>query len=568
MSQQTLELSTSPCAPPTGGQAGWTGWIRQALPYTPAALLVLAGVAFRLTSLTGPFGAVDSDQAIAGLMARHVWHGNFSAFFWGHPYGGSADAFVLAPFVALAPGSPFALRSSALLESIAIALVLWRVLLRMLPPRQAAFAAAAAFAYPAYSAVFSAKAELFYDPIVLLGLLLFVFTLRYAERPDDWRNPIAWGLVAGVGWWLGPTISIYALASLLWLLWRARAALRLRALGLCAPPFLIGAAPWIYVNLTRTGFPSLNSPRRVGTLWQHTTTFVRNGVPGILGLRRIPDGTPWVVVAEVGAALTAVLAAVVLYRCWVTARSSPLPLAIFTGAVIVIATIPWSGVVVNGRYYFYIAPLVIAVLVSGLRGVWRQSLAAVGMVVLGTAALNEGGAFQRGVVPTLTSLGTRTNTSDQRLIRDLERWGLTRVYANYWVAYRDDYLSDEQVVMSPFYNDHQPEYTRLIESAPRSSYLFPAGTLPDAVLESRLTALQVPFVVRADEGFWIITPDRNLSPRQLNLPLGFFYYTGPLEKSQGLFLHGCRFRGCAGYPGASAHPRRRHQPHPAVTSPV
>jgi len=57
--------------------------------WTALALVVAAaGVAFRVWILNSPLGALDADEAVGGLMARHALHGEFSALYWLANYGG------------------------------------------------------------------------------------------------------------------------------------------------------------------------------------------------------------------------------------------------------------------------------------------------------------------------------------------------------------------------------------------------------------------------------------------------------------------------------------------------
>src|SRR4051794_38180988 len=65
----------------------------------PTLALAASGLFFRLLAFSGAIRAVDSDEAVAGLMARGLAHGDLHVFFWGQSYGGTLDTFLLAPFV-------------------------------------------------------------------------------------------------------------------------------------------------------------------------------------------------------------------------------------------------------------------------------------------------------------------------------------------------------------------------------------------------------------------------------------------------------------------------------------
>src|SRR5215467_12916871 len=99
-----LEEST-PRAQPTGiGRVGAPIWL---------GTLVVAGVAglgIRLWIDRTWLGVPDSDEAVVGLMARHILDGQLTTFFWGQAYGGSQEALLAAPVFAVFGSSYAALR--------------------------------------------------------------------------------------------------------------------------------------------------------------------------------------------------------------------------------------------------------------------------------------------------------------------------------------------------------------------------------------------------------------------------------------------------------------------------
>src|ERR1044071_6454166 len=59
---------------------------------------LLLGLGLRLAVIAGPLGEIDADEAVVGLMARHiVFAGERPVFYWGQPYLGSLEAFSAAP---------------------------------------------------------------------------------------------------------------------------------------------------------------------------------------------------------------------------------------------------------------------------------------------------------------------------------------------------------------------------------------------------------------------------------------------------------------------------------------
>src|SRR5262245_36211469 len=78
------------------------------------ALLVVAAV-YRVVLVVRGWPALDSDEAIIGLMARHILQGERPIFFWGQNYMGAFQAYFVAPFFAVFGSSVVTLHLSILL---------------------------------------------------------------------------------------------------------------------------------------------------------------------------------------------------------------------------------------------------------------------------------------------------------------------------------------------------------------------------------------------------------------------------------------------------------------------
>src|SRR5262245_15297339 len=63
-----------------------------------AAVLLVRGPLHRVTYAL----PVSNDDAILLLMARHILKGELATILWNQPYNGALDAYLLAPFVAVA----------------------------------------------------------------------------------------------------------------------------------------------------------------------------------------------------------------------------------------------------------------------------------------------------------------------------------------------------------------------------------------------------------------------------------------------------------------------------------
>ena len=75
------------------------------------SVAVGVGVVLRLAIIASPLGEVDGDEAIVGLMARHIaFLGEQPVFYWGQPYLGSLEAFSVAPLFHVFNSSTFLLK--------------------------------------------------------------------------------------------------------------------------------------------------------------------------------------------------------------------------------------------------------------------------------------------------------------------------------------------------------------------------------------------------------------------------------------------------------------------------
>src|SRR6478609_9224647 len=101
---------------------------------------IVAGAVERAIVWRSHLGALDSDEAVWGLMARHIADGQFTAFMWGQAYGGTLEALLSAPLLAIFPGNVLALRAVPIAFTALAAVLVWRVGLRTIDKRAAAVA--------------------------------------------------------------------------------------------------------------------------------------------------------------------------------------------------------------------------------------------------------------------------------------------------------------------------------------------------------------------------------------------------------------------------------------------
>src|SRR4030088_324812 len=146
------------------------------------ALAILFGLAVRLAIIASPLGEIDGDEAVVGLMARHIaFLGERPVFYWGQPYLGSLEAFPAAPFFRVFDSSTPLLKLIPPAYSLGF-LALSAILARRLFGVPAALATAAYLALPpAMWAVWSTKARGGYAELLFLCQAVLLTTLALPE---------------------------------------------------------------------------------------------------------------------------------------------------------------------------------------------------------------------------------------------------------------------------------------------------------------------------------------------------------------------------------------------------
>lgn len=493
-------MTRRPTAPDVGpARATRAGLVLAALP----VLVLAAGVAFRAWTLFGPLRPIDSDEAVVGLMARELLEGEVSTFYWGQAYGGSLEVVLLAPVLAVFPGSLLALRSTALLAGVVAALLAWRIARRWLDPDQARFVGAVTFAWPPLHAWFGSRQMLFYAPTVALGLavLLLVIRIQGGRRPaPTW---FAVGLLTGSGWWLSPNIAYFAVPAAVYLLatgpWSR---LRWSPLGLAGG--VLGALPWLWANL-RTGFASLEVEDAFveGTVPSRLEVWLIEGF-GVIAGARLPITLRWVGPPGLGPVLAVVLGVATLVAAVVSIRRRQPWGYGLVAAPFIFAVNPLTTTIGNGRYLFFAAALLGPLLAS-------VATAPVLRVVLAAWVVVSLGLFVRAG----DELAPAYQPDVAELVAVLEDEGIDALYTDYWTAYGVTFLTDRSIVAASFGPRRFAAYERDVRADPDAAYALPTGSALEISVRQALEERSIPYDAREVAAWILVEPVVNVPPEVL-----------------------------------------------------
>src|SRR5258708_40004032 len=111
MSIHTQSFSSSksehPSSIPTKSSGG-KQWYKLFL--SPLWLCLLLALIIRVWVIVRTQGFVEGDEVLTGIQAQQILHGGLPIYFYGQPYMGSLEAYLIAPILAIVGSTTWTLR--------------------------------------------------------------------------------------------------------------------------------------------------------------------------------------------------------------------------------------------------------------------------------------------------------------------------------------------------------------------------------------------------------------------------------------------------------------------------
>ncbi|MDQ6673184.1 MAG: glycosyltransferase family 39 protein [Chloroflexota bacterium] len=481
------------------------------------------GLALRLAVIASPLGEIDADEAVVGLMARHIaFLGERPVFYWGQPYIGSLEAFSAAALFRVFESGTLLLKLVPSAYSLGF-LALSTLVARRLFGTGPALATAAYLAIPpSIWAVWSTKARGGYAEILCLGQAVLLVTLMLAQSPSR-RLALVWGVLAGVAFWTHALAVVYLLPAVVFLVLARRHADRVTQhrrwsvaeVALAVGGGVIGMAPLIIENLAH-GYLTLAALVQPADLPldrpAQIVRFFRVGLPVLLGLGQPttsaamfdqdwlqrPAGHVWV-----AGAVVLVLAGVCvvhakslrrLVACGADGASEPALLLLLVLILPPVVALTRFGFIVSEPRYalplYSAAPLVAGAL-------WRVRVRLPGQRadVLRWAAVAAVLGFNVwSLVSTDVRLWRPEDTPDNTAATrsDLVRYLVTadrhQIYTDYWIGYPVMFETRETVlayVISGGFNRYVPPADN-VQRTPNPAWVFTPGMEAETVFLDEL----------------------------------------------------------------------------------
>lgn len=503
----------------------------------------------------------DSDEAIVGLMARHINQGKpIPTFFYGQAYMSSLDALLVAGGFRLLGESVTAMRAVQVGLTLVTLVLIYRLARTLGGGQRVALLTALWLAIPTpLAALYTTAALGGYNEVVLFGVLVLWWSWQIVieRRAASWRWA-ALGLAAGLGWWThGAIVTACLVATALGLhtlTWHPRP---WRGYALLVLAFFVGSAPWWVYNLRHdweamtfliSGFRPQPDVKPV-TLAEASVGLLLLGLPALYGLR-----LPWEagLTMSAGGMVAALIYLVLLIEALAStlARKRPCPpperdrqarrwvWGVFAAFALIFIASPFTDA--TGRYLLpLMAPAALGVALGIERVRVRSRIVAAGLLaVLLTAQVSlviRAAQTGTGLTAQLVENLRTPARYDTAMLTFLDQEGYTHGYAAYWTSFRLIFRSRERLILDtalpydehgyrPSNNRYAP-YRAQVAAATRVVWITQNFPALDTLVAARLAEAGVTFRTR-DFGPYRVYYDfsRRVSPAQFGLdaqhPLG------------------------------------------------
>ncbi len=442
---------------------------------TVCGLVLLAGLVLRWWMLQSRYGAMNSDEAMTGLMGYDVLHGHPTLTYGASTYGGVVEGLLAAPVVAVFGASRVALKAM----NSSLWLVVWAGLAWSVRPllgrTRAVLVGAVTWVASGPMVLLSTMPYLGYATGLLFAVVSLGGLLRSIEGDRQNRFAVLAGIFAGLALWSHPLFLVLllpAFATGFFLRFRQNLP---RWLVRIVSGTVVGASPLILWNVLHNGAGLSSPPQlKVTTYGERLQLMMAQLIPRGLGLRIFDGG--WLyprrlgMIAVIGFLALAVIGSLRLMRVH---RSGLVMTASAVCAVPLLAAFPNTWFVEDGRYYEIImVPLLVGLMAVTLPSATRRhrlssgrwATLGLGAAVLFWGALSCGAWFRHEIPRTLINPDTQLVP----VIDKLDAVGIHGIAGEYWAVYRVSFQSGRriqaEVQAGP---DRFPRMTDFVESLPR-----------------------------------------------------------------------------------------------------
>jgi len=506
-------------------------------------LLVTLGLVLRVDFLLANNFSIDADEAIVGLMAKHIMEGrDLPVFYYGQHYMGSLEPLLIALLSVFTGLSNISVKLVPLVFSLSLIVLIYFLTVEV-ASRYTARLAALFFAVPPVPLlVWGLKARGGFVELIFLGALALLLTCYFLKKDRASLRLIASiGFVLGLGWWtnyqviyfmipIGIFVSVYLLNQVKNASLSLSGALQHIVTGSVC--FIAGGAPfWIYnFRNNFVSFEMFGSSAPTAML-DNLIGFLSIALPVLLGGRTFWEMDEYFS----GSALLVWLIYLPLFALcfwsrrghllrWFNPAQSPesrfLLIALFFIVTVSVFVASSYGYLVQAPRY--LLPLYIALIIFSAESIsyLKQRLPIVsGVFLISILAFNLTSTYSEGrhLPPNLVFQEDRVSHEHRGLIEWLKKENYRIVRTNYWIGNLLAFYSNEKVKYIPFQVPYDVRITDYkLEAADLDDRLLPLVLVPSQAVEVRraLKVLAESFEEKHFPGYVVIY---NRQPRYTDL---------------------------------------------------
>jgi len=452
-------------------------------------LLIIASIP-RLLLLFSSNAGIESDEAIVGLMAKHISEGkSFPIFYYGQPYMGSLEAILVAPLFFLFGVNNYCLKIVPFLFSLGHVVLTYLIGTRLRNISTGRMAALYAALAPSSLIIWSLKARGGFIETIFLGSLALLISLEiFKPKATKFKNFAYLGLVLGLGWWTNNQIIFFIAPiglSLIYLFLKERAYTLKEVVSIFfigVSSFILGGLPfWIY-NLNEKpkwkSFELLFGQTAGNSSLTYFYDYWATALPIILGAKKFwSDSETYSYACFAIYLLFFVLFALGYRNRERGTRISAIPFYVFLFTTPVIFSLSSFGWLSRAPRYLLPLYSVLPVLIGYHLSLISNSI--LKRIGLGLFALifthNLASNYLDGEIADegqpMVYQGGRVSSDHTELYSWLRANGCSHIHTNYWIGYRTALETKEEITFTRFGTPRSlrlPDYEKDEESRPNS----------------------------------------------------------------------------------------------------
>lgn len=447
--------------------------------YLYYSLIFLIALALRLDFLIASDFRVDSDEAIVGLMAKHLIEGvALPVFYYGQSYMGSFEAWLVAFSYKIFGINNFAIKLVPLIFSLLFVAIIVKIAKELYGEKTARIAALLVAIPPSTLLIWSGKARGGFIELVCFGALSLLLTIGFLRKNKiSYLTLISLGVLFGFSWWINYQIiyfiipvGVFVFIKLINL--KLGFLKTLACIVISKLSFLIGSLPfWLYNIENKFSSFEMFKSAKDKDLVSHAVGFFEYALPILLGGKRFwHDESLFCGSTAITLTLYVALFAYVLYL----RRSSIKQLFklqadknVLTELVVFFTLFTFFVFIVSSFGYLFKAPryllpayvgifILTAFAISSIRNKFLSS-----SILVLILALNLMSSYlEQRAVPGEPFIykQQRVSKDHTQLISWLDRNNYNFVKTNYWIGYRLALETEERIKFSIF---STPEQVRI-----------------------------------------------------------------------------------------------------------